>query len=214
VRSFFITGTDTDVGKTLVSAGLLRLLPQYQYWKPVLTGAPQDPNAAIVQSLSGRPATDLLETTYSFREPLSAHLASRLDGRPIDPDHLVATARRHLAGPQPLIVEGAGGVMVPLAERYLQIDFIRELGLPVIVVVADRLGAINHTLLTLEACRSRGISVEGIILNRAGALEGNRESLIEYGDAPILARFFEERDPMSAVAAIGDCGALRVLLAD
>lgn len=154
--TFVIAGTDTDVGKTVFSAALTAALGAF-YWKPVQSGLAGDTDAAIVRRLGQVPADRILPSAYELNLPASPHIAAKHDG--------VDIRRRHLDVPQvngPLVVETAGGVMVPLSERLLQIDLLGEWQLPVIVVARTALGTINHTLLSLEALRRRRVPVLGV----------------------------------------------------
>lgn len=176
MNGYFITGTDTDVGKTVTSAWLALHLDA-DYWKPVQSGGEGD--AHIVQGLGVAPER-CHPSIYTLTEPLSPHEAARRDGVRIDIDtiHMPETSR-------PLIVEGAGGVLVPLNETRLMADLMVRLGLPVILVARTQLGTINHTLLSLEALRGRGLEVKGVVLN-GEANPANRDAIETYGRVRIL----------------------------
>jgi adenosylmethionine---8-amino-7-oxononanoate aminotransferase len=169
-----IAGTGTDVGKTVVAALVLARYGAAQplaYWKPVATGARDGRDAATVAALVGDRALVLAESCL-FDEPLSPHLAARLAGRRIDPAALLADFERHAQGGRALVVETAGGLLVPLAEEpapgYLQADLLAALAgrasLACLVVGRSGLGTINHTLLTLEALRARRLPIAGVVL--------------------------------------------------
>ena len=179
----FVTGTDTDVGKTLVSALLCAAL-EGVYWKPIQTGATEDSDRRTVMDLAGLGADRALPECYVFDPPVSPHLAAEWAGVEID----LATIRRpegKLAGP--LIVEGAGGVMVPVNGKEFMLDMMRQLGLPVVVVARSALGTINHTVLTLRALEGAGLTVKGVVV--VGTPNADNERAIErYGCAPILGR--------------------------
>ena len=206
-RRCFVTGTDTDVGKTVVAAGLLaglaRLGPA-RYWKPVQSGIETSDDTTTVTSLTGLDASLLFEPVYRLRAPLSPHLAAAFESVTIQRERLAEAAERVLATPGSLVVEGAGGLLVPLAPGLLVADLVALLQLPVLIVAHDRLGAINHTLLTIEACRRRAIPVLGVLLNRAGALDGNATSIEAYGDVPVLGRFAETESAGATVEAVAD----------
>ena len=166
MSGLFVTGTDTGVGKTLVSAALLhrfRNTPGLRYWKPVQTGIEIDDDTAEVLRLSGLAADRAWHDGVRLPRPLSPHLSASLAGASISVAGLVETASRQEPSAQ-WIVEGAGGVLVPLNERELMIDFMTVLGLPVVVAARSGLGTINHTLLTLEALRARALSIAGVVL--------------------------------------------------
>lgn len=203
----FLTGTDTDVGKTVVAAGLLAGLSRggpATYWKPVQSGTAVDDDTVTVRRLTELSDDHFAEPVYRLRSPESPHRAAEKENLRVERGSLAAAARDVLARPGSLVVEGAGGLLVPLAPGFLVADLVADLGLPVLVVVRDRLGAINHTLLTLEACRRRGMAVEGVVLNRGEGFEGNAEAIEAYGDVPVLGRFSEASSARDAVRAVGD----------
>lgn len=177
MRGVFVTGTDTGVGKTLVSAWLARGW-RAEYWKPIQTGIAEGLDADTVARLAGVPVHP---GRWLLRAPLSPHLAARHEGVAITLDDFVLprTAR-------PLVVEGAGGVLVPLDESGTTMAaLMARLGLPVVVVARGGLGTINHTLLTLEALRGRGLEPAGVVLN--GPLgEGNLSAIETFGRVPVL----------------------------
>jgi dethiobiotin synthetase len=181
MKGFFVTGTDTGVGKTVLSALLVASL-EANYWKPVQTGAVEGTDRNWVRLWAAPPGECLLPERYCFDPPVSPHLAAREAGVRIALDSF-----EFPAGPatRPWIVEGAGGVMVPLNERDLMLDLMRRLGLPVIVASRTALGTINHTLLTLAALRSARIRMLGVVLIGAENLE-NRRAIEQYGNARIL----------------------------
>ena len=173
---YFITGTDTNIGKTVIAAALALKLGA-TYWKPVQTGTLTDDDTTTVAQLTG---VSVAAPRFRLPEPLSPHAAAALAG--------VRIALADLLPPpeaRPLVVEGAGGVLVPLNETQLMIDLIAALGFPAIVVARSTLGTINHTLLTLQALRMREIPVAGVVLN--GPLNpGNREAIETYGQVRII----------------------------
>lgn len=180
INGYFVAGSDTEVGKTVVAACLVRALDA-DYWKPVETGLEQGSDTTEVLRLTGLPADRLHPSAYALQVPLSPHEAARLEGVEIALDAFVLPATG-----RPLVVEGAGGLMVPLNRRHFMIDLIERLGLPVILVVRSGLGTINHTLLSLDALRSRSLPVEGVILN--GPLNpANRAAIEYYGEVRVLA---------------------------
>ena len=151
-----ITGTDTDVGKT-VFAAMLTLALEAHYWKPIQAGVSEDIDTRTVQNLTGLPRERFFPENYILTEPVSPHRAAELDNIEID----IA----NLNPPEfdgPLLIEGAGGLMVPLTRRNLQINLFKRWGLPVILCARTQLGTINHTLLSLEALWARNIPVHGI----------------------------------------------------
>jgi len=194
LRGIFVTGTGTGVGKTVVSAALLHRfarVPALRYWKPVQTGIEQDDDTADVQRLSGAGADRFLNEGVRLPRPLSPHLSAALAHTAISMAPLMdlAWSRNDTTH---WIVEGAGGVLVPLNEHDLMIDLIMVLGLPVVIAARSGLGTINHTLLTVEALRARAIPIAGIVMvgdpnpdNRV-AIE-TRGHVTVVGEMPTLA---------------------------
>jgi dethiobiotin synthase len=161
VRGLFVTGTDTGVGKTVVSAVLLAKFPRARYWKPIQTGIESDDDTAEVLRLSGRGPSGARAEGIRLRHPVSPHLAARRAGVRIDLDQLTEwTAAEDGAW----IVEGAGGVLAPVNESQTVADLMKRLKLPVAVVARTTLGTLNHTLLTLEALRARSLAVAGVLM--------------------------------------------------
>ena len=188
--SLAVVGTGTEVGKTVVSAVLLARYAgntSVAYWKPVATGARDGRDVDEVARLAP-PEVEILPETYLFREPLSPHLAARLDGAAIDPARLLAELARHRAEKpeRALVVEGAGGLLVPLTDADLLIDFFAAARLPCLLVALSGLGTINHTLLSLEALRARQMEVAGVVLNGPPNPE-NRAAIERFGKVPVIA---------------------------
>lgn len=161
-----VTGTDTGIGKTVFSAALAGALDA-SYWKPVQAGIEEETDRDAVQRLSGLSAERVLREAYRLKTPASPHLAARLDGVTIDP---VALALPEVD--RPLVIEGAGGLMVPLTENLTYIDVMARWRAPVVLCARTTLGTINHSLLSIEALRARDIPVLGI----AFIGDENRES--------------------------------------
>jgi len=185
VSRFVVSGTDTDIGKTVFCAGLAGMLGA-RYWKPVQAGVPGD--SETVAELAG---VEIVPEAYRLKMPASPHQAAADEGITIDPDSLVP--------PQGLVViEGAGGLMVPLTPQTLFIDVFARWKLPLILCARTRLGTINHTLLSIEAIRSRNIPLHGI----AFIGEANPESekiITEFGKAKRLGRL-PVIEPLTAAA--------------
>ncbi len=158
-RGYVITGTDTDVGKSVVSAMLAAAL-NAKYFKPIQAGlGEEETDTQLVQRLSGLPSRHFFEEYYRLNSFASPHLAAEIDGRSLDIKHLCHLPKTRY----PLIVEGAGGLLVPVNRSVLLIDLFRAWNLPVIVCARTTLGTINHTLLTIAALRRRSILIHGII---------------------------------------------------
>lgn len=175
-----VCGTDTDVGKTVVSALLVQGLGA-TYWKPVQSGLEGGGDTGRVQQLLGLPPERVWPEAYRLTAPVSPHWAAERDGVSIDPARLALPA-----GDGPLVVETAGGLLVPLRRNWLQIEQIAVWGLPVLLVARSGLGTLNHTLLSLEALSRRSIPVLGLVLN-GDPHPDNPRTLAALGGVPVLA---------------------------
>lgn len=180
MSGYFVTGTDTGVGKTVVSAWLVLALGA-DYWKPVQAGLEGESDEAAVRRLTGLPGERFHSSAYRFKAALSPHEAARRENVEIKMSRFALPAVR-----RPLVVEGAGGVLVPLNARDLMADLIARLGLPAILVARSSLGTINHSLLSLEALRARRIEVAGVVVNGPPDA-ANRDAIAAYGKVPVIA---------------------------
>ena len=199
-NALFITGTDTHVGKTFVTCGIANKLrendKQVGVMKPVETGCwngttrhPED--AAAIAKAAGCTAPLTTICPYQFDAPVAPDIAARLEGVHIDSQMLCSTFEQIAGCHDVTLVEGAGGFLVPIKERYLMADLVQDFNIPTVVVVASKLGAINHTLLTLEAAAARNITVRGYILNHVSnatdvATTTNADLLSRCTDIPCL----------------------------
>jgi dethiobiotin synthetase len=158
-KDIFVTGIDTNVGKTIVSAILVEAL-KADYWKPIQSGNIEGTDAHTVQNLISNSYSKIHPEAYSLKAPTVPSYAADLEGVKVEPLQigLPPTANR-------LIVEGAGGLMVHLTGDFMVVDLIQQLDIPVVLVSKNYLGSINHTLLSIEAMRHRGIDILGIIYN-------------------------------------------------
>jgi dethiobiotin synthetase len=181
MKGFFVTGTDTGVGKTVLSALLVAALDGI-YWKPVQTGAIEGTDRNAVRLWAGCSEERLLQERYKFDPPVSPHLAARQAGVRIA---LEAFDLPEVVAGHPLIVEGAGGVMVPINENDLMLELMLRLGLPVVVAARTTLGTINHTLLTLAALRGARVSVQGVVMIGEENVE-NRGAIEHYGKVRVV----------------------------
>jgi dethiobiotin synthetase len=181
MNGFFVTGTDTGVGRTVLSALLVAALDGI-YWKPVQTGSIEGTDCDSVRLWAECEAERLLPERYRFEPPVSPHLAGRTAGIQIALDDfgLLAPVANH-----PHIVEGAGGAMVPLNEQDLMLDLMARFGLPVVVAARTTLGTINHTLLTLAALRSAHLNVRGVVPIGEKNVE-NRSAIEHYGKVRVI----------------------------
>ncbi|MGD9657502.1 MAG: dethiobiotin synthase [Methylocystis sp.] len=188
-RRLVIVGTDTGVGKTVVSAAIVGALNAC-YWKPVQAGLDGETDSQIVARLSDAPTERIFPEAWRLRRAASPHLAARDEGVDID-----AAALNPPQCSGPLVIETAGGVMTPLSDRALTIDVLERWRLPVILVARTSLGTINHSLLTLEALRRRGVSIAGIVF--VGEAEADAQRSIEtIGGVRILGRL-PKLDPLN-----------------
>ncbi len=154
---FVVTGTDTGVGKTVFSAALVGALG-CSYWKPVQSGLDGETDSELVRRLSGASDERILPEAWCLKTPVSPHLAAEIDRVTIDP---VALIPPPCSGP--LVIEGAGGLMVPLTREHLFLDLIERWQLPVILCARTTLGTINHSLLSIDALRRRAVPLHGIV---------------------------------------------------
>lgn len=169
----FVTGTDTNVGKTFVSSFLCHI-GSYAYWKPIQTGTQKD--SSFVAS---KTSAFIFDEAYHFKAPVSPHLSASLENKRVDLEHIT------LPRSQRLIVEGAGGVFTPINETCFMVDLIARMNIPVIVVARSTLGTINHTCLTLKILNDYAINVLGVIMNGPINRE-NVDSVEHFGKKRVL----------------------------
>jgi len=180
MHGFFITGTDTDVGKTLVSAWLATHLGA-SYWKPIQAGTEPTIDSATVQALAELPSERVWPEVYLLPEPIAPHEAARRAGITLDMAKLRMPEHQGL-----VVVEGAGGLMVPITDKAYMIDLAGQLDLPIILVARSTLGTINHTLLSIEAIRRRGLPLAGVVVS-GPQTPHNRAAIERYGQIQIIA---------------------------
>jgi dethiobiotin synthase len=187
LRGLFVTGTDTGIGKTIVSAALLqryRAVVPLRYWKPIQTGIEQDDDTAEVMRLATCREDEIFRWGVRLPQPVSPHLAAARSGTTIDLEPMMEQVEGE-PRTQRWIVEGAGGVLVPINGRETMADLMTQLQLPVVVVARTKLGTINHTLLTLEALRRRMLRVAGVVMVGEPNAD-NRDAIERYGDVQVL----------------------------
>ncbi|MFP4314222.1 MAG: dethiobiotin synthase [Alphaproteobacteria bacterium] len=178
--SFILTGTDTNIGKTVAAAMLVQGLG-YNYWKPFQSGIEDGGvDTRRVQKMTDLPDERFLSEKYVLSEPLSPHLAAEIDGVSIDMDDLGIPP-----SDRPLIIEGAGGLMVPLTRKNLLINQFKQWGLPVILCARTALGTINHTLLSIEALWARDIPIHGLIFI-GETNHDNMMTILEFSGEKVL----------------------------
>jgi dethiobiotin synthetase len=180
-RRFFVTGTDTNVGKTVACALLCAALDAI-YWKPIQTGRRQGTDRRKVIELAGLPRFRAIREAFCLAPPLSPHLAAHISHVRIE---LEKISLPRILPSENLIVEGAGGVLVPINKKHLMVDLMKRLRLPVLLVARTSLGTINHTLLSLAALRSRRVPVRGVILVGQRNRE-NQEAIERCGNIEVV----------------------------
>lgn len=209
MRGVFVTGTGTEVGKTVVAAVIARSAAErgerVAVFKPAVSGlddypatgagagwerAGELPDQELLRLAAGSSQSDDEIAPHRYGPPVSPHLGAELAGEEIDPERLPFAAREAAAGAELLVCEGVGGFLVPLAPGYLVRDLARELALPVVIAAAPGLGTLNHTLLTLEAVRSAGLEAAVVVLTpwpaRPGATElSNAETIAGLGEVRV-----------------------------
>ena len=193
----FVTGTGTEVGKTVVAATIARTLAgkgkRVAVFKPAVTGLDEgvETDHALLRRASGSDQSDEEIAPYRYGPPASPHLAAALAGEEIDPERLRRAAAAGAVGADAIVCEGVGGLLVPLAPGYLVRDLAADLGYPLVVVAAPGLGTINHTLLTVEAARAAGLEVTAIVLSpwpeQPTEIErSNRETIANLAGTQVL----------------------------
>ena len=179
-NGIIICGTDTDVGKTIASAFIVQGL-NGTYWKPIQSGLEDETDSNKVCRILNLDKENILKEAYQFKQPVSPHWAAEQENIKIETDQLTIPESKNL-----IIIETAGGLLVPLNRHLLQIDQIISWGLPVILVARTVLGTLNHTLLSIEALKRRNISILGLILN-GPAHKDNPKTLEQFGGVKIIA---------------------------
>jgi dethiobiotin synthetase len=189
MKGVFVTGTDTHVGKSWVAAWAVKSW-RAAYWKPVQSGTDEGWDADLVRKVA--PDARIFDSRHAFPAPLSPDQAAKRVGISIELSDFCPPPHDG-----PLVVEGAGGLLVPLNPRMLMIDLIERLGLPALLVARSTLGTINHTLLSLEALRHRGLPIAGIVLVGPDLPE-NRAAIQQFGEVPVVAQL----PPLPDLAAL------------
>ena len=178
MQSIFVTGTDTGIGKTIVST-ILTLGLNGRYWKPIQSGLEDETDTQFVKRILGHEY--VYEESYKLTRPLSPNHAADIDGLEIKLDSIEIPSCKNKI----LIIEGAGGVLVPLNNKALMIDFIKLLSSPCIIIAKSGLGTLNHTLLTIEALKKRNIPILGVVLN-GERNDKNRKSIEQFGNVKVI----------------------------
>jgi len=183
-KDIFVTGIDTNVGKTVISAILVQAL-KADYWKPVQSGNIEGTDSLTTGQLISNPTSHIHPEAYNLKAPTVPSYAAALEQVEIDPAQIILPQTQNR-----LIVEGAGGLMVHLRKDFMVIDLISQLKLPVILVSKNYLGSINHTLLSIEALQRRGIEILGLIYN-GGRSEHMRQLVFEASGVPEIGSITE-----------------------
>lgn len=186
-KRYFITGIGTNVGKTVVSAVLTEAL-QADYWKPIQSGTSEGYDSRTVKSLVKNPVSCFHKEVYALKEPLSPHAAADMEGITIELNKLEVPAT-----PRTLLIEGAGGLLVPLNNKDYVIDLARHCSAEVILVISNYLGCINHSLLSLAYLKQTQTRVKGIVLN-GSFTNYTRDAILKANEWPVLAEFPELAD--------------------
>ena len=189
--AFFVTGTDTGIGKTVVSAMLTKAL-NASYWKPIQAGLEEETDTEFVRRTTNFLGSQIKSERYRLNTPMSPHAAAEIDDVEISIDdfELPDYSTEHL------VVEGAGGLHVPINDHDMIIDLISYLQLPVVLVAPSTLGTLNHSLLSIEALRSRDIPILGVVMN-GPEHESNRQTIRHFGNVEILAEI-DTIDPLNS----------------
>ena len=177
--SFFLTGTDTEVGKTVICAWLM-VHYRYNYWKPIQSGM-DSPDTKTIQKITGFDNSFFFPPAYELQRPLSPHESAKRDGIDIELTNFFLPQKE-----EKIIVEGAGGILVPINEKYFIVDIIKKLGLPILLVARSGLGTINHTLLTVNELKKRNLPLQGIILN-GEKNQSNKEAVEKYSGVSVVS---------------------------
>jgi dethiobiotin synthetase len=214
VSALFITGTDTGVGKTYVGCALAAALRarglRVAVMKPVETGVVREPEDALaLRAAAGDPAPLDDVCPYRLRAPLAPAVAARLEGVTIDVERLVALAQRRAREADLLVVEGAGGLLVPVAGRVTWAELAARLALPLLIVAANRLGTVNHCALTARVATSAGLSARGFVLSQPAATTDesaatNADTIATLTSLPVLATLGHGPVPTGVAARLAD----------
>ena len=214
-KGIFITGTDTDIGKTYVTALLIKTLREagydVGYYKAAVSGAPtvSESDAGFVNHFAGIGEPEELLLSYLYKTPVSPHLAARLEGHPLEKEEILKAFARVTAAYPYVAMEGSGGIVCPIRHdetaKYFLEDIISWLKLPVLIVAAAGLGTINHVATTAEYIQRRHISVKGILLNhwQGGTMEEDNVKMIEeITGVPVLAKIKDGDKKINCDAAV------------
>jgi dethiobiotin synthetase len=192
MRKIFITGIGTDVGKTVVSAIVTEAL-NADYWKPVQTGSYTQTDASVVKSLISNEQTKIHQEVYKLEHPLSPHAAAEIAGIKISLSQINLPQTDNT-----LVIEGAGGIMVPLNDSEFMLDIIKKFNAETILVIQNYLGSINHSLLSIDCLKNNNINILGIIFN-GPPHQMSEDIILKYSKLPLLGRIGKESKINQAV---------------
>lgn len=200
-KALFITATDTGVGKTTVSAAIAKILKEsginVAYFKPIETGVKEYPaDGRILTSITGQSIDEAV--LYTFKNPLAPYPASKLEKKDVHIDKIIQHYNKLKDSYDFLIVEGAGGVYVPIVKGYTYIDLIKDLNIPILIVSRAKLGTINHTVLTVKALK--GLKISGIVMNGFNCSDNlektNLDIIQEMTSLDIIAKCYKSKTPI------------------
>lgn len=186
MRKIFVTGIGTDVGKTVVSSILVEAL-QADYWKPVQTGSYFSTDASKVQKYISNGITKVHPESYVLKQYMSPHAAAELEGVQIELSQITMPSSENKV----MIIEGAGGIMVPINENEFIIDIIRKFDCETVLVIQNYLGSINHSMLSIDALKYRNIKLLGIVFN-GPPHKLSEDIIMKYADVPCIGRIYKE----------------------
>ncbi|WP_461451968.1 dethiobiotin synthase [Mucilaginibacter sp.] len=197
-KPLFITGIGTGIGKTIVSAVVTEKI-KADYWKPIQSGDLHDSDTLKVKSLVANSQSIFHQESYRLTQPYSPHKSAAIDGVVIDPEKIIIPETDNQ-----LVIEGAGGLMVPLNDDFLMIDLVKQLGAKVVLVSQNYLGSINHTLLSVNLLKQYHINIAGIIFN--GKADANSEDyILKYTGLKLLGSLPEfDKIDKEVIANAGD----------
>lgn len=213
----FVLGADTSVGKTVVSAGLLKAGVGHgdiSYWKPIQTGTIVGNDAEEVRSLTGlENETKVLESVYRFADPMTTVLAAEKWGKSLDLETIVQKYNEYKKAGKTLVIEGTGGLLAPINDECFQADLIERLGCQVIVVGEDRTGIVNQVLMTLRCAKDWKLNIVGVVLMNSRGTLGNGPAIDRFGGGvKVIMEVPPMPDKRSLVAHLAGASELRKLL--
>jgi len=186
-KSIIVAGIGTEIGKTLISAILTQAL-QADYWKPIQSGNPEDADALFIKKMTRLPHLKVWDSAYVLSQPLSPHTAAEIDGVTIELEKIQLPQTQNS-----LVVELAGGILVPINNQQTNLDLIKKLNLPVLLVSKNYLGSINHTLLTYQIIKDSQIPIMGIVFNGPSNPSGEK-FILNYTQLPVVLRVQQEEE--------------------